>query len=116
MNMDLTAPCGDCPFRSDKPFPLGPARVTEIERSLERGYFPCHKTLDYDDGDDPVETEKTQHCAGALILLEKLERPSQLMRIYERINSYDRTKLDMDAPIYDTFEEMRKGVARANRR
>ena len=114
MNMTLTAPCGDCPFRSDRPFPLARGRVTEIERALERGTFTCHKTLDYNRSDDgePVEPPRTQHCAGALILLEKLHRPSQLMRIYERLDGYDRTKLDMNAPVYDTFAEMRRGCGR----
>lgn len=51
-------------------------------------------------------TGDEQHCAGALILLEKLDRPSQMMRISERIGMYDRRKLDMDAPVFDTFRKM----------
>lgn len=102
----LTSPCPKCPFRSDiKPF-LRPDRVLEIEESLRRSEFPCHQTLDYEGGGDSRETEKTMHCAGALILLEKLDRPSQMMRICERLGLYDRTKLDMDAPVFDSFEEM----------
>lgn len=46
-----------------------------------------------------------QHCAGALILLEKMEQPNQMMRWMERIGAYDRTKLDMDAPVFGDTEE-----------
>lgn len=39
------------------------------------------------------------HCAGALIFLEKRNRPNQMMRIAERTGSYDRRTLDMKAPV-----------------
>lgn len=95
----FTTPCSNCPFRSDIEPYIMPDRVTEIEEGLDRGEFPCHKTTH---GRAPVEV----HCAGALILLEKLNRPSQMMRISERLGLYDRSKLDMDAPVYEDFEEM----------
>jgi hypothetical protein len=107
-----TEPCDNCPFRSDKPFHLRPGRVKEIMRSLVRGDFPCHKTTvhrESKEGGDRVVTDKSLHCAGALILLEKLEQPSQMMRICERMGMYDRTKLKMNAPVYDNWREMEKG-------
>lgn len=115
MDYTLTHPCSNCPFRKDRPFPLPAARVEEIRDGLERGDFTCHKTtIDTEEGDERMDGPKAQHCAGALILLEKLERPSQMMRICERLGFYDRTKLKMDAPVYDTFEEMIEGCDRAN--
>lgn len=107
----LRTPCPDCPFRNDIPPYLTKGRVREMERDLARGEFHCHKTLDYskigdDDEDDQPDSKNAAHCAGALILLEKLNRPSQMMRISERIGLYDRSKLDMDAPVFDSFEEM----------
>lgn len=115
MNYSKTSPCDNCPFRSDKPFYLPAARVREIENGLVRGDFACHKTTVFCDGEDGMgdrcETEKSLHCAGALILLEKLEQPSQMMRICERLGLYDRTKLDMSAPVYDSFDEMATGCA-----
>ena len=57
------------------------------------------------------DTTGEAHCAGALILLEKLGEPSQMMRVCERIGLYDRTKLDMAAPVFDSFEAMREAMA-----
>jgi hypothetical protein len=84
VEFNLTAPCGNCPFRNDgKAIPLRPGRVVGIKRDLLRDntMFRCHKAM-------------TEHCAGALIWLELMERPSQMMRISERLGLYDRTKLD----------------------
>jgi hypothetical protein len=96
-------PCALCPFRTDVPAYLTRSRVREIERSLVRAEFPCHETTGVK-GQKPKDGEA--HCAGALILLEKLERPSQMMRIAERLGIYDRSQLAMDAPIFETFDEM----------
>lgn len=107
----LTTPCANCPFRADiKPY-LHPERVEEIQEGLERGEFPCHKTTTLEDdadgeGTHRTDTDKEMHCAGALILKEKLGESSQMMRIAERLGMYDYTKLDMDAPVYDSWEEM----------
>lgn len=99
----LTKPCANCPFRSDgSGVRLTRGRTIEIERALVRSSFHCHKTT----GPRHDDMSNTQHCAGALILLEKLERPSQMMRIAERLGMYDRRKLDMGAPVVDSFEEM----------
>lgn len=111
MKYDLTTPCGNCPFRRTGGIRLRPARVDEIAAGLERGDFPCHKTtIDCEDDDgcgDREATDKSQHCAGALILLEKMEQPSQMMRICERLGMYDRSKLAMGADVFDDFNEMR---------
>ena len=58
-------PCKHCPFRRDvKPF-LHPERAEEIAYSACNPYseFPCHKTLDYDDGEGR-RTGVTKTCAG----------------------------------------------------
>ena len=106
----MTTPCAHCPFRSDIEPYLVPARIREIERSLVRSEFPCHKTTSHDDEDscDGTYTPKGGeiHCAGALILMEKLGRSSQMSRIAERLGMYDPRALDMDAPVFDSFDEM----------
>jgi hypothetical protein len=115
MKYDLKTPCGKCPFRKDRPFHLGSGRVREIQAGLVRGEFPCHKTTIDVDGEDGsggrTSVPGSKHCAGALILLEKLAQPSQMMRIAERLGMYDRRALKMDAPVYDSWAEMRKGCA-----
>src|SRR5271154_2609248 len=86
VNYSKTTPCDNCPFRSDKPFHLSAGRVREIQRGLVRSTFPCHKTTEA--GGSTKGESAEVHCAGALILLEKLEEPSQMMRICERIGVY----------------------------
>jgi hypothetical protein len=111
----MTTPCPQCPFRADIPGYLTAGRVRSIERDLIRGEFHCHKTtatIETEDGAERVSTPESIHCAGALILLEKLERPSQMMRISQRLGMYDPTTLDMDAPIFGDFDQMAKAQPR----
>lgn len=103
----MTRPCADCPFRKDRPFPLGPGRVREIQKATHLYPFSCHKTVDYD-RDKPKQYEHA-HCAGALILREKLGRPSLVMRMAQYVGIYDPTKLELDAPVYDSWDEMERG-------
>lgn len=113
MKMTMTQPCPNCPFRNDiLPF-ITAARAREICDGLERGNstFTCHETTIKGEEDesgfsDMTDGPNAQHCAGALILCEKAERPTQLMRIYERLRGYSYRALNMDAPIYDSFAEM----------
>jgi hypothetical protein len=109
-------PCPECPFHDDRPGYLTRARVREIEKSLDRGEFPCHKTTVPEVAGDAegarVATRTSLHCAGALILMEKMERSSQMMRIAERLGMYDASKLNMDAPVYETFDEMAEAQPR----
>lgn len=117
MRFDLVRPCANCPFRTDvRPY-LRRGRVLEIRRALlDRDQtFSCHKTVDWtreeDEEDDGRPAARhcrndEQHCAGALILLEKLDQPNQLMRIMERLGVYDRRRLDMAAPVFGSFEDM----------
>jgi hypothetical protein len=58
------------------------------------------------------ETPNSQHCAGALILMEHADSPSQMMRICERLGMYDRTKVNMDAPVFHSFDEMAEAQGR----
>ena len=100
MKYDLTTPCPNCPFRSDvKPY-IHRERVEEI---MGRA-FSCHKTTTCKGRSN--DHKDAQHCAGSLILHEKIDQPHQMMRIMERFGDYDRTKLNMDAPVYDDIDEM----------
>lgn len=62
---------------------------------------------DFDDETGEYQPSgQEMHCAGALILLERANRASQMMRIAERLGMYDRTKLDMQAKVFASFDEM----------
>lgn len=103
MNFNLKKPCADCPFRTDKPHQkgwLGRERAQEIADAITQldGTFTCHKTLQ-----QPQALQ--QHCAGAMIMLEHLEQPNQMMRIAERLGLYDHTQLNMTAPTHSTVED-----------
>ena len=107
MKMTMTRPCAKCPFRTDIPGYLTSERMEEIVGGLIGGAtFTCHETtIESDDGEDMIDGPNAQHCAGALIFLEHNEMPNQLMRIYERLGGYDRTKLDMTSPVpQDEYE------------
>lgn len=97
MRFDLKKPCKDCPFikGSCTNTTLAEGRLEGIVDDIRNDMsFTCHKTLDN-------ESSKQQHCAGAMVFLEKENRPNQMMRIAERVGMYDHTKLDMNVDIVD---------------
>jgi len=110
VKFNLMTPCKDCPFRSDIHFHLRPERAAEIADSLMNdGSFPCHKTVDYsnkewDDG-DYIPSDAESFCAGALIILAKEGDPNRLPRIAAWAKMYDPDDIDMDAAVYDSFDE-----------
>lgn len=122
MKFDLKRPCSQCPFRTDiLPF-LRPDRVKEIclELLINQGTFSCHKTnemLDDEQGEGiTVETQDSQHCAGAVIFLEQQSKPNQLMRVAERLGSYNAASMELDVDVYLNTEEMVKAARDAQRR
>lgn len=83
----LKKPCANCPFLKDrdKAISLREGRVPGIVEDLLTGRsssFSCHKTLK---GGKATEMQ----CAGSLIMMEKLGRPTQLMRVMERLKAYN---------------------------
>jgi hypothetical protein len=90
----MTEPCAECPFtnRMKKGFTLN--RLNQFAS----GSFPCHKTASDNDGKFEANN-KSVHCAGALIYLEKRNSPNQMMRIAKRLGMYDHTKLKMDSDV-----------------
>lgn len=98
MNYSMTTPCDECPFL------IGSGFTYKSLLDHSRGEFACHKTCKVIDDDERgsefvPRNENTPHCAGALIFLEKQERPHQMMRICERLGMYDYRKLNMKAPV-----------------
>ena len=108
MKYDLLRPCPHCPFRTDIPGYLRPERAIEISQSLARGApFPCHQTtVDADDDEgNLVATANSQFCAGALLVMEHMEQPNQIVRFAERLGMYDACRLDRTAPVARTLHE-----------
>ena len=111
MNYDLKSPCKNCPFRTDVTPYLRQERAEDIVEGIvdRQGTFTCHKTTVESEDDDGlgerVDGPNAQHCAGALILLEKIGRPNQMMRIAHRLGMYDPDSLNMDAPVFDDEDE-----------
>ncbi|ATW58060.1 hypothetical protein CNR34_00127 [Pseudomonas phage nickie] len=107
----LNKPCENCPFLKDesKAIRLQRGRRDGIIEDLLDGSvtgFSCHKTVhsktggEWDeDGDGSyIPSGRELECAGAIAVLEKLNRPTQLMRIMERMGAYDRNKY---IPLFD---------------
>lgn len=119
MNFDLKKPCKLCPFRTDCPANRpGEDRAEEIAESIttRQQSFPCHETTEFDDdGDRKLGNKKEQHCAGAMILLERLGEPNQMMRIAERLRLYDSEALDMCQPVFDSPEDFIEHHSEHNR-
>jgi len=97
MQYTMTSPCNMCPFLEKFSESFTFKRLMEFSS----GEFPCHKTAALDDDENAgfVAVGVSQHCAGALIFLEKRDRPHQMMRICEQLGIYDRSKLDMTAGV-----------------
>lgn len=91
MKYSQTIPCKDCPFLKKYSKGYSLKRLNEFAS----GKFPCHKSAELDEEDGFIATDKSVHCAGALIFLEKRNKPHQMMRISERLGMYDYTKLDL---------------------
>lgn len=109
----LKKPCKGCPFLKDSPTGLHKDRLPSIVDDLINDHvFHCHKTIDYSNqfdeetGEINQYTEKNQFCAGAMIFLEKMERPNQMMRIGERMGHYKyKEVLKNKDMVIDSLEE-----------
>jgi hypothetical protein len=94
MQYTKTEPCNECPFLKGSGFTFKSLIAHAI------GEFPCHKACKEDEeGNYVPRSDKTPHCAGALIFLEKRKEPHQMMRICGRLGLYDPTKLNMKANV-----------------
>jgi len=116
MYYDLKTPCKNCPFRTDDTAIRfrGIERATEIEESAYRNGFPCHlsamlreeETFEGAEDDGYVEGEKTQHCAGYMIMQIKQGKQSWPgVDNDEDVVSAFEDKMDYDAPVFDDTDD-----------
>ncbi|GAB2875358.1 hypothetical protein GCM10027093_08460 [Paraburkholderia jirisanensis] len=99
----LRKPCANCPFRTHGAIELAPGRLAGIVDGLvndDRSTFHCHKTVHNDRTGGEWDDEGTYHasgsesmCAGAMIYLEKLGRPTVAMRLAVLFKLYDPARL-----------------------
>jgi hypothetical protein len=110
MHFNLKRPCAHCPFRRDcRPGWLGRGGSERLVEALTQDRtFACHETLTEDEQGQTVQHEQSQHCAGALLVLER--DPHQgglfsnfLVRFAARFDLFDPTRLDRQAPVFASF-------------
>lgn len=103
----LTAPCENCPFRTDvRPY-ISAARAKTITDALLRGEsFPCHKTIDYRFSAKGRVTKNTKMCGGAAVMLAHMDQPNAIMQVAERLGCLDTENIKKNSPVYKTPEEM----------
>ena len=104
---EMRTPCANCPFlkAGRGGIHLRRERRAEIAKGLEITPFSCHKTVDYSQATNPGKTERSAHCAGALIFMRKTGRMSIVAALAQSLGFYDDRQLDMSAPVVDTLEE-----------
>lgn len=98
MKFNMKKACKECPFLkgSSTNVTLAKGRIEGIVHDMlhNDSSFICHKTLD-------KPSMEQEHCAGALAYLEKRNRPNQMMRIAERIGTYDKDKVVIPENLID---------------
>ena len=114
MRFDLTAPCTNCPFRSDSTRITFAAleRAEEIEENAYRRGFPCHVSAELVEnpltGDEGfVFGENSQHCAGYILmqLHEGSGTPWPGINNDEALLERLSEKMDWTAPVFHSSEE-----------
>jgi hypothetical protein len=108
----LRRPCANCAFLKQGAIELAPGRVEGIIDTLvsdDHSTFYCHKTVhngrtggDWDDDGNYAASGQESMCAGAIIYLEKLGRPTVGMRVGRVLGMYSPDDL---APHYDAVIE-----------
>lgn len=117
MQFRLHTPCSGCPFRSDSHATIPACYAEQIAHDLlGDGWFLCTETLRLVEGAEdghPEFSPDVEHCAGAMILLEKAGLPDRPMRLIQRLVrlglvtgvGYDPAQLDMAAPVFNSLED-----------
>lgn len=86
----LKAPCSNCPFKIKGAIELEPGRLAGIIEHLltdDQSTFQCHKTVhshlggEWDDEGAYQPSGNEAMCAGAMIYLGKMGRPTVPMRL-----------------------------------
>lgn len=123
-NFRLKRPCKNCPFAPTKSRIVFATRerAEEISESAYRNGFPCHLSADnieFDGGEESgfVFSERTQHCAGALMMWVRETEASGWPGIDndEDLATAIEANLDWSALHYESEEDfLKKAVQKRN--
>lgn len=96
----VRTPCANCPFRNDITPYLRQARVHDLVTG--DNVFMCHKTLT-----PSMRVGKySAACAGFLAFMERCGKRNQMMQVAERLGLYDPKRLNPNAPVYKSLDEL----------
>jgi len=111
---DMKTPCDNCPFLKEGGIRVSKSRTRSILNDSTS--FPCHKTVNYDAGEDEDgesvidNTAHTKVCAGYMIMLFKADKPNQILQIASRIGPLNLDRLMKNNPavdrVFDSFDDM----------
>ncbi len=116
----LKRPCGGCPFTAGG-VELEPGRLEGIVSVLladDHQVFHCHETVysdrlggTFDDEGRYAPSHRESFCAGAMVALEKLGRPSVAQRVGAAVGVYDRQVLMSSAHLVvrPSLDQLRAG-------
>lgn len=100
----LSSPCDQCPFLKTGAIELAPGRLEGIVQQLvadDHSTFQCHKTTHHasrggcwDEDGTFLPSGQECMCAGAMIYLEKVGRPTVGMRLAALCGLYNRETLE----------------------
>lgn len=111
LHFDMKRPCATCPFRRDVDPVLhldeiSSKRIARMAPDLVKIPWACHATTTKSEEGRESCNERTQHCAGLLILLEKQGTPHGPYQFIKAIDECPVAELDMGAPVFDSLEEL----------
>lgn len=102
LDFKLKRPCKNCPFsKSCHPGWLRRAREIVDDMLQRQATFACHETTTI----GGARPGQEQHCAGALIIMEREGRLSDMAQIAARLGLYDPDQMDLASPAFDTFDD-----------
>ena len=113
MLYDLKTPCKNCPFSTTEHAIRFQCRerAEEIAESAYRNGFPCHLSAVHEEEDEYGRGggygpgEKTQHCAGAIIMWMRDGDPWPGIDNDDELLDRLVKQMDWDAPVFESEDD-----------
>lgn len=110
ISYNLKSPCSDCPFTKSAKHHIGVAKdLVKLSKSLESKSFghTCHKTDERSDGYVEGHKGPMEHCAGAMIMLKKMNHEQPNLMLEVRRGNLDPDQYEMEDDVFDSFDDMK---------